>query len=636
MSEYFTEEDFELLSKWGGQQYSKNNSDSREVNRNLKNVFTVLYSLANAIKDELFPNGVVSPKNDKLTDRTGTKFRTYIWQRMYPEKASPEMLVYEVSINSDKVLKVAFGIYERKANVRQKRAFNQIISSNHVVSSLAMDQCLELASIEKLRDWAVKEIQGFELSYEQVAEQMGLNVRIKDINTFVESDSRTSYTKNLPSDLNIILYGPPGTGKTFQLKEVYFPMFTDKGKKTKEQFAEELVVDLSWWQALAIALYGFSKPVSVSEILSHPIVVAKAGRAYNKTPRNSVWSSLQIHTKEDCTFVRYNQRTAPLVFSKDDNALWDLDRQVIELEFPELVKVSESLKSFSPVEFEFKRYRFVTFHQSFCYEDFVEGIKPILSEETANQESEQIAYTIKPGIFRILAEEARSNPIEKYALFIDEINRGNVANIFGELITFIEKDKRLNEDGDLKASTWKVDHLPYSRAPFGVPQNLYIIGTMNTADRSIEALDSALRRRFSFIPVYPKAELLKDRQPVNFDVDLEKLLKAINERLEILLDRDHTVGHSFFWDIKDSADPLFVLRKIFANSIIPQFQEYFYDNPTRIGMVLGPNFVRSKPSAESKLAVGEWDPDDAEEKGTYEIVPQEEWTLEAFKSIYGE
>jgi hypothetical protein len=140
---------------------------------------------------------------------------------------------------------------------------------------------------------------------------------------------------------------------------------------------------------------------------------------------------------------------------------------------------------------------FTTFHQSMSYEDFVEGIKP----EVKNG---QIVYSVKPGIFKSLCEKAAQgeNKNNAYVLIIDEINRGNVSQIFGELITLLEDGKRLGNDEELKVK------MPYSQTEFGVPNNLYIIGTMNTADRSVEALDSALRRRFCFKEMMPNPELL--------------------------------------------------------------------------------------------------------------------------------
>ncbi|MBK8807018.1 MAG: AAA family ATPase [Bacteroidales bacterium] len=169
---------------------------------------------------------------------------------------------------------------------------------------------------------------------------------------------------------------------------------------------------------------------------------------------------------------------------------------------------------------------------------------------------------------------------------IDEINRGNVSQIFGELITLIEDDKRLGNDEALEAI------LPYSKERFGVPPNLYIIGTMNTADRSVEALDAALRRRFSFEEMPPKPSLiasegkLKSENGFLDNIELPLLLNTINKRIEKLLDKDHQIGHSYFMSVCNFDD----LKSAFQNKIIPLLQEYFYGDYGKIGLVIGKEF----------------------------------------------
>lgn len=175
---------------------------------------------------------------------------------------------------------------------------------------------------------------------------------------------------------------------------------------------------------------------------------------------------------------------------------------------------------------------------------------------------------------------------KNYVLIIDEINRGNVSAIFGELITLIEESKRLGNDEALTLT------LPYSKAPFSVPNNLHIIGTMNTADRSVEAIDTALRRRFTFKEMMPNYEI--SELETSLEIDLVAVLKNINQRIEILLDREHQIGHSYFLNISSELE----LLNVFENQIIPLLQEYFYNDYDKIGLVLGKEFLikNSKPT----------------------------------------
>ena len=178
-----------------------------------------------------------------------------------------------------------------------------------------------------------------------------------------------------------------------------------------------------------------------------------------------------------------------------------------------------------------------------------------------------------------------------FVLIIDEINRGNVSQIFGELITLIEPDKRLGKEEELEVT------LPYSKEKFSVPSNLYIIGTMNTADRSVEALDTALRRRFSFEEMAPDYSLLEGS--TSEGINLAELLKTINNRIEGLLDKDHVIGHSYFLRVSKGEK---TLQDVFFDEIIPLLQEYFYGNFGRIELVLGRGFVASKPINQSIFA----------------------------------
>lgn len=366
---------------------------------------------------------------------------------------------------------------------------------------------------------------------------------------------------------------------------------------------------------------------------------------------------------------------------------------------------------------------FTTFHQSYGYEEFVEGIKPHIDSE---ENSKEIKYEIKDGIFKELCEKALENRdsiknfnfyidklkekvkiddnnpekyfelpntkysiqyrngktfrikfddmsknhkdypvsidnIEKlyktsnideiynsayvrailnylklqgledykekdekvnlpYIIIIDEINRGNVSKIFGELITLIEASKRIGEKEELKVT------LPYSGKEFGVPKNVYIIGTMNTADRSITSLDTALRRRFEFIEMMPDvSKLSMDCEGIN----LQELLKAINTRIEYLLDREKTIGHAFFISVENLED----LKKVFKNKIIPLLQEYFYNDYALIDAVLNKNGML-EISVENKDYLKNMTEFIESDKIVYKFSDSNNWSKDTFIKIY--
>lgn len=282
-----------------------------------------------------------------------------------------------------------------------------------------------------------------------------------------------------------------------------------------------------------------------------------------------------------------------------------------------------------------KKVLFTTFHQSLSYEDFIEGIKPMTVEG-------RVTYEVKDGIFKRFCLHAKQGETRqrgrdlkelsdlesskeitgRYVFIIDEINRGNVSAIFGELITLLEEDKRKGNDEKIEVM------LPYSKLGFSVPNNVYIIGTMNTADRSVEALDTALRRRFSFIEMQPDPDVIADSEYK--DVNLKRLLEVINLRIEALIDKDHQIGHSYFIGIRDLDD----LKQTFKDNIIPLLEEYFYGDFGKIGLVLGGSFIRQEDNRAHFPKNFTYDNDFPEDKKIYRYTLFNDWNEQTFISVY--
>jgi hypothetical protein len=395
---------------------------------------------------------------------------------------------------------------------------------------------------------------------------------------------------NMKSAVNQILYGPPGTGKTYSLKNNYFSKYTvSETSVSEEKYFENIVSECTWFQVIAMALIELGKS-KVSDIIKNRWVVQKIEMSSSISPRQTIWGKLGYHSLESCEFVNNSGRSTITVFTKDIDSYWEISENEAKEQIPEVYELIEKVNNFIPnPDEEIKNYEFITFHQSYSYEDFIEGIKPVMSESETGEDS-AIGYQIQDGVFKKLCLKAAKNPSERYAIFIDEINRGNVSAIFGELITLIEQDKRQGEANEISVQ------LPYSKALFSVPANIDIYGTMNTADRSVEALDTALRRRFSFVEMMPDASLLENNDVEG--INLEDVLNTINNRIEILIDRDHTIGHSYFMNVNTKDD----LTLAFKDKIVPLLQEYFYGDYGKIGLVLGEGFVKSHSKSKNPFA----------------------------------
>lgn len=446
---------------------------------------------------------------------------------------------------------------------------------------------------------------------------------------------------NQMGDLNTILYGPPGTGKTFKVIEkavnIIDPNFSNMPRSrdeyeeayqmyiekkqiqfctfhqsfSYEDFVEGLRSDIEKEGApftpqngifkeiceLAKSRYQLAKNpiVDISQSTFYKISLGRAGsdegdKIYRYCITNKVISLGHISESdfsEHDTFEKVkgaisNDEQSSTVINMINNFRNEIkvgDLVIISngnLRFRAIGKVTGDYYYDEETEIPYNHFREVEWL-------FISNSRNDAEQILTSNFSQLSIYPLNAGqlkveeIKKLIAAPERDED-ERFVLIIDEINRGNISKIFGELITLIEDDKRFDilEDGTTKGLEVT---LPYSKDRFSVPKNVYLLGTMNTADRSISLMDTALRRRFKFEEMLPNIKLL---DPVE-NIDVGKLLKTINERIEFLYDRDHQIGHAFFMG-KETIEELI---EVIKHKVLPLLQEYFYDDWEKIELVLG-------------------------------------------------
>ncbi|EAI3148431.1 AAA family ATPase [Campylobacter jejuni] len=418
-----------------------------------------------------------------------------------------------------------------------------------------------------------------------------------EVENNVQQISSKMENKNMP--LNQILYGSPGTGKTYHTIDKALEILgknlesrDDKKAKFDEYVKKGQIVFTTFHQS-----YGYEefvegiKPRIDSKENSKEIeyeikdgifkeLCEKALDNYENSILNADELNKKIELKEKVeNFLNWLLETnEPIGKTKGGNFF------VVEIDNKTIVIYSEGVERFDGI-FNLNLSIFMELLK--CKDEFnnaTEMFKKVFNRDYADRTHTYYfnlvkkfkAYEEKQLTAKIENNKNNDNSLKPYIIIIDEINRGNLSKIFGELITLIEPSKRIGEKEELKVT------LPCSGEKFGVPKNVYIIGTMNTADRSITSLDTALRRRFEFVEMMPDvSKLSMDCEGIN----LQELLKAINTRIEYLLDREKTIGHAFFVSVENLED----LKKVFQNKIIPLLQEYFYNDYALINAVLNDN-----------------------------------------------
>lgn len=394
--------------------------------------------------------------------------------------------------------------------------------------------------------------------------------------------------------LNQILYGPPGTGKTYntinKALEIIDGIIPDQREDAKKRF-DELV------QAKQIEFVTFHQSYGYEEFVEgiKAIPVGKEGNEDGSEmiykPMAGVFKKLSKLAKEEFSKVQSTTQSIVKKYKLEAKSL-NIQAEMIEDNANNfrVLKGSKIRKGQAP---SFDQYTYGELKKKVLQQaKLKEQDEFYILEDDYTFQSMSAASSIVLGRQSngftdwkeisndqdLFVLSTKTEDLKNYILIIDEINRGNISKIFGELITLIEPSKRIGANEALYVK------LPYSGESFGIPSNLYIIGTMNTADRSIALMDTALRRRFEFTEMMPDT---KELEGIEIDgINIAQLLDTINKRIEYLYDRDHTIGHAYFTSLKESPT-LEALEGIFKNKIIPLLQEYFYDDWEKIQMVLG-------------------------------------------------
>ncbi|EDP6955914.1 AAA domain-containing protein [Campylobacter jejuni] len=461
-----------------------------------------------------------------------------------------------------------------------------------------------------------------------------------EVENNVQQISSKMENKNMP--LNQILYGSPGTGKTYHTIDKALEILgknlesrDDKKAKFDEYVKKGQIVFTTFHQS-----YGYEefvegiKPRIDSEENSKEIeyeikdgifkeLCEKALDNYENSILNADELNKKIELKEKVeNFLNWLLETnEPIGKTKGGNFF------VIEIDNKTIVIYSEGIERFDGI-FNLNLSIFMELLK--CKDEFnnaTEMFKKVFNRDYADRTHTYYFNLVKKFkayekqlTAKIENNKNNDNSLKPYIIIIDEINRGNVSKIFGELITLIEPSKRIGEKEELKVT------LPYSGEKFGVPKNVYIIGTMNTADRSITSLDTALRRRFEFVEMMPDvSKLSMDCEGIN----LQELLKAINTRIEYLLDREKTIGHAFFVSVENLED----LKKVFQNKIIPLLQEYFYNDYVLIDAVLNKNGML-EISVENKDYLKNMTEFIESDKIVYKFSDSNNWNKDTFIKIY--
>ena len=727
MVSFFQKQYFELLDKYGNEIRDKSDQEQNEAYEILQQANDLTKNWAEALITQRFEQGHLGGFTNRPTNQ-GNKFKHYTWAKIYPRKNAPKKLAFTVGIDAY----VGFIVkIDTVGDIGIKRNKYELLRGDFdddspIIAFLPIDDGLS-KNLDELVAWSVEEIQKFGITYDNLCAELELDDEndASDFtaqlalnflkNRYVKSEQKTKKIflciNNLGKELALETGNLSTTTVRVFIQEQPPENIIEAGQckfipRNAEKQSPNSNLNTNTTTLRSEDDFYQISPKSKVELLQLCNWLDEIG---NNLAMVNLDNKSKGSTKVDKSLNRilFGAAGTGKTFHSINHALSIIENKPLEvLEEEDRTVLKTRFDQYK----EQGQIKFVTFHQSFSYEDFVEGIRAESQKDESGKS--EITYPIASGVFKSICllasegefdsttsnyeelinivvdnllnklkndelvvlqtktgkkfslhqgsgdknivyrttsgysnsisigsvkkqlmlelEERKTHPVYEpklvealqedikkimrkqnplklpYVLIIDEINRGNISRIFGELITLIEDSKRQGAEEELSVT------LPYSKEEFSVPSNVYIIGTMNSSDRSLTGLDIALRRRFIFVEMPPKPEEIKnkdgeliklsgkDKNGNDKEVIIADILSVMNQRIEVLLDRDHCIGHANFLSLKKQPT-LEHLAVIFKQKIIPQLQEYFFDDWSKINMVLNANGMLKAQTVERSV-----------------------------------
>lgn len=596
---YLTKDHFEYLATWKDKKYDSSDTDHIQAFQKLKDSYIFIGEWADEVQKRLSKG---KKERAKIIRNPAIQnvFQGYQWAKIYPNESFTE-LAYTVGIDAElgfeiKIDTVGLGTDETPENKKDKKRkkyeeIRGVKSNSSIVSILPSTDGLEM-DMEKLVQWTIDEFEKFSPTYQEICQKLGL---------YMSNDTPPDNKKEpVKHALNQILYGPAGTGKTYNT--INYALSILNGRNINDpQTENDRNIFKKYMDEGKISFVTFHQSYGYEDFIE--------GIRVDKNDQDQLTYDVKSGVFQEIC----DRAIGKEAVEQDIDVV--LDEFAAEIHNKNLKLSTKTGTEFTVLS---KSGKDITVRTSTTNELYISkaAIKAYILEPSENiRQNQAYAWSIAKHLqnSRNILKPVVDSKTQPYVLIIDEINRGNISKIFGELITLIEDSKRAGNKEQLTLT------LPSSNKPFSVPKNLYIIGTMNSSDRSLTSVDIALRRRFEFIEMQPQPKVLKDIDIKELGKNaVSNILEVMNKRIKVLLDRDHCIGHAYFTPLIE--DPsLENLMHIFEKRIIPLLQEYFFDDWTKINLVLGENgmvhtmnldstlFLSMNPSEIEHLKKRNWD-----------------------------